>query len=186
LRRRHGKGAIVNVSTMVGRYGAAGLEASSRIKQAESILRPKAWAADMPKASRNAVSPGPDPYEGTVTMGEDRSCGRLARSTRRAPPAPEEIAEANRVHSERQRQLRTRCDCAGRWRQNGRIDFERDTIRRASARANLQLRGTRTMSSEPTRYSSRVRAPMGVAAIERFLSAGWEVVGSIASQARAT
>jgi NAD(P)-dependent dehydrogenase (short-subunit alcohol dehydrogenase family) len=57
---QRGKGAIVNVSTMVADYGAAGLSLYGSSKAAINLLT-KAWAAEYgPKGVRvNAVSPGP-------------------------------------------------------------------------------------------------------------------------------
>jgi NAD(P)-dependent dehydrogenase (short-subunit alcohol dehydrogenase family) len=60
LMAKQGKGAIVNVSTMVADYGAAGLSLYGSSKAAINLLT-KAWAAEYgPKGVRvNAVSPGP-------------------------------------------------------------------------------------------------------------------------------
>jgi NAD(P)-dependent dehydrogenase (short-subunit alcohol dehydrogenase family) len=57
---QRGKGAIVNVSTMVAAYGAAGMSLYGSSKAAINLLT-KAWAAEYgPKGVRvNAVSPGP-------------------------------------------------------------------------------------------------------------------------------
>ena len=68
---QRGKGAIVNVSTMVADYGAAGLSLYGSSKAAINLLT-KAWAAEYgPKGVRvNAVSPGPTRTEGTAAMGD--------------------------------------------------------------------------------------------------------------------
>ena len=93
LMAQRGKGAIVNVSTMVAGYGAAGMSLYGSSKAAINLLT-KAWAAECPKGVRvNAVSPGPTRTEGTATMG-----GALQQLAAQAPAgrpaAPEEIAEA--------------------------------------------------------------------------------------------
>jgi NAD(P)-dependent dehydrogenase (short-subunit alcohol dehydrogenase family) len=90
-----GKGAIVNVSTMVADYGAAGLSLYGSSKAAINLLT-KAWAAEYgPKGVRvNAVSPGPTRTEGTAAMGEDALRQLAAQAPAGRPAAPEEIAEA--------------------------------------------------------------------------------------------
>jgi NAD(P)-dependent dehydrogenase (short-subunit alcohol dehydrogenase family) len=89
-----GKGAIVNVSTMVASYGAVGLSLYGSSKAAISLLT-KAWAAEYgPKGVRvNAVSPGPTRTEGTVAMG-DALQELAAQAPAGRPARPEEIAEA--------------------------------------------------------------------------------------------
>ena len=91
---QQGKGAIVNVSTMVADYGAAGLSLYGSSKAAINLLT-KAWAAEYgPKGVRvNAVSPGPTRTEGTVAMGEDALRQLAAQAPAGRPAAPEEIAE---------------------------------------------------------------------------------------------
>src|SRR6201984_790649 len=71
LMAQRGKGAIVNVSTMVADYGAAGFSLYGSSKAAIKLLT-KAWAAEYgPKGVRvNAVSPGPTRTEGTAAMGD--------------------------------------------------------------------------------------------------------------------
>src|SRR6266513_6103535 len=71
LMAQRGKGAIVNVSTMVADYGAAGMSLYGSSKAAINLLT-KAWAAEYgPSGVRvNAVSPGPTRTEGTDAMGE--------------------------------------------------------------------------------------------------------------------
>jgi NAD(P)-dependent dehydrogenase (short-subunit alcohol dehydrogenase family) len=66
-----GKGAIVNISTMVADYGAPGMSLYSSSKAAINLLT-RTWAAEYgPKGVRvNAVSPGPTRTEGTEAMGE--------------------------------------------------------------------------------------------------------------------
>jgi NAD(P)-dependent dehydrogenase (short-subunit alcohol dehydrogenase family) len=92
---QRGKGAIVNVSTMVADYGAVGLSLYGSSKAAINLLT-KAWAAEYgPKGVRvNAVSPGPTRTEGTVAMGEDALQRLAAQAPAGRPAAPEEIAEA--------------------------------------------------------------------------------------------
>jgi NAD(P)-dependent dehydrogenase (short-subunit alcohol dehydrogenase family) len=95
LMAQRGKGAIVNVSTMVADYGAVGLSLYGSSKAAINLLT-KAWAAEYgPKGVRvNAVSPGPTRTEGTVAMGEDALQQLAAQAPAGRPAAPEEIAEA--------------------------------------------------------------------------------------------
>src|ERR1700739_559728 len=95
LMAEHGKGAIVNVSTMVADYGAAGLSLYGSSKAAVNLLT-KAWAAEYgPEGVRvNAVSPGPTRTEGTVAMGEDALQQLAAQAPAGRPAVPEEIAEA--------------------------------------------------------------------------------------------
>jgi NAD(P)-dependent dehydrogenase (short-subunit alcohol dehydrogenase family) len=89
-----GGGAIVNVLTMVSRFGVAGMALYGSSKAALALLT-KAWAAEFgPSGVRvNAVSPGPTRTEGTEVFGDqlDRLAS-LAPAGR--PAAPEEIAAA--------------------------------------------------------------------------------------------
>jgi NAD(P)-dependent dehydrogenase (short-subunit alcohol dehydrogenase family) len=66
-----GHGSIVNVSTMVAAFGAAGMGLYGSSKAA-LVLLTKSWAAEFgPAGVRvNAVSPGPTRTEGTEAMGE--------------------------------------------------------------------------------------------------------------------
>jgi NAD(P)-dependent dehydrogenase (short-subunit alcohol dehydrogenase family) len=94
LMAKAGKGAIVNVSTMVADYGASGMSLYGSSKAAINLLT-KAWAAEYgPKGVRvNAVSPGPTRTEGTDVMGE--SLEQLAAQAPAGRPATaDEIAEA--------------------------------------------------------------------------------------------
>ena len=94
LMANRGKGAIVNVSTMVADYGAAGMSLYGASKAAINLLT-KSWAAEYgPKGVRvNAVSPGPTRTEGTDAMGEGLE--QLAAQAPAGRPArAEEIAEA--------------------------------------------------------------------------------------------
>jgi len=89
-----GKGAIVNVSTMVAHYGVAGMSLYGSSKAAINLLT-KAWAAEYgPKGVRvNAVSPGPTRTEGTEAMGD--ALDQLAAEAPLGRPATaDEIAEA--------------------------------------------------------------------------------------------
>jgi NAD(P)-dependent dehydrogenase (short-subunit alcohol dehydrogenase family) len=94
LMAKQGKGAIVNLSTMVADYGAAGMSLYGSSKAAINLLT-KEWAAEYgPSGVRvNAVSPGPTRTEGTDAMGEG-----LERLAAQAPAGrvatADEIAEA--------------------------------------------------------------------------------------------
>jgi NAD(P)-dependent dehydrogenase (short-subunit alcohol dehydrogenase family) len=89
-----GKGAIVNVSSMVGDFGIAGMALYGSSKAALNLLT-KAWAAEFgPKGVRvNAVSPGPTRTEGTAGM-EDGLVQIAAAAPAGHPATPEEIADA--------------------------------------------------------------------------------------------
>ncbi|MCO6000273.1 SDR family NAD(P)-dependent oxidoreductase [Actinoallomurus rhizosphaericola] len=89
-----GDGAIVNVTTMVAEFGAAGMGLYGASKAALRLLT-KSWAAEYgPAGVRvNAVSPGPTRTEGTAGMGE--GLDRLAAAAPAGRPATaQEIAEA--------------------------------------------------------------------------------------------
>ncbi len=93
LMAKRGKGAIVNVSTMVAAYGVAGMSVYGSSKAALSLLT-KAWAAEYgPKGVRvNTVSPGPTRTEGTEAVGEAvEQMAALAPAGR--PASADEIAE---------------------------------------------------------------------------------------------
>ncbi|HEY2988496.1 MAG TPA: SDR family oxidoreductase, partial [Candidatus Binatia bacterium] len=89
-----GKGAIVNVSTMVADYGAPGMSLYGSSKAAINLLT-KAWAAEYgPSGVRvNAVSLGPTRTEGTDAMGEGLE-QLAAQAPARRPATADEIAEA--------------------------------------------------------------------------------------------
>ncbi len=94
LMAKRGKGAIVNLSTMVADYGAPGMSLYSSSKAAINLLT-KTWAAEYgPSGVRvNAVSPGPTRTEGTDAMGE--GLNQLAAQAPAGRPATaDEIAEA--------------------------------------------------------------------------------------------
>jgi len=93
LMAQRGKGAIVNVSTMVADYAAVGLSLYGSSKAAINLLT-KGWAAEYgPKGVRvNAVSPGPTRTEGTAAMGDGLQ-QLAAQAPAGRPAAPEEIAE---------------------------------------------------------------------------------------------
>jgi NAD(P)-dependent dehydrogenase (short-subunit alcohol dehydrogenase family) len=94
LMAKKGKGAIVNLSTMVADYGAPGMSLYGPSKAAINLLT-KVWAAEYgPSGVRvNAVSPGPTRTEGTEAMGEGLE--KLAAEAPAGRPAtPDEIAEA--------------------------------------------------------------------------------------------
>jgi len=89
-----GAGAIINVSTMVAEYGAAGMALYGASKAA-LVLLTKAWAAEYgPRGVRvNAVSPGPTRTEGTAEMGD--SLDQLAAQAPAGRPGnADEIAAA--------------------------------------------------------------------------------------------
>ena len=91
---KRGKGAIVNVSTMVADYGVSGMSLYGSSKAAINLLT-KAWAAEYgPRGVRvNAVSPGPTRTEGTDTMGEGLE-QLAAQAPAGRPATADEIAEA--------------------------------------------------------------------------------------------
>ena len=94
LMAKRGKGAIVNLSTMVADYGMAGVSLYGSSKAAINLLT-KAWAAEYGRSGVrvNAVSPGPTRTEGTEAMGEGlEQLAALAPAGR--PATPDEIAEA--------------------------------------------------------------------------------------------
>ena len=94
LMAKRGKGAIVNLSTMVADYGAPGMSLYGSSKAAINLLT-KVWAAEYgPSGVRvNAVSPGPTRTEGTEAMGE--ALQQLAAQAPAGRPATaDEIAEA--------------------------------------------------------------------------------------------
>jgi NAD(P)-dependent dehydrogenase (short-subunit alcohol dehydrogenase family) len=89
-----GKGAVVNVLTMVAQFGMPGMALYGSSKAALTLLT-KAWAAEFgPSGVRvNAVSPGPTRTEGTAPMGS--AIDELASAAPAGrPAAPEEIASA--------------------------------------------------------------------------------------------
>jgi NAD(P)-dependent dehydrogenase (short-subunit alcohol dehydrogenase family) len=94
LMAKRGKGAIVNLSTMVADYGMSGMSVYGSSKAAINLLT-KVWAAEYgPSGVRvNAVSPGPTRTEGTDSLGEGLE--QLARQAPAGRPATaDEIAEA--------------------------------------------------------------------------------------------
>src|SRR5437867_3770914 len=94
LMAKRGKRAIVNVSTMVADYGAAGMSLYGSSKAAINLLT-KAWAAEYgPSGVRvNAVSPGPTRTEGTDATGEGLE-DLAAQAPAGRPATADEIAEA--------------------------------------------------------------------------------------------
>ncbi|HEU0164962.1 MAG TPA: glucose 1-dehydrogenase [Thermomicrobiales bacterium] len=89
-----GKGAIVNLSSMVGEYGDPNYGAYGASKSAINLLT-KSWAAEFgPRGVRvNAVAPGPTRTPGTAPYGDGLDqFAALAPAGRVA--APEEIAAA--------------------------------------------------------------------------------------------
>jgi NAD(P)-dependent dehydrogenase (short-subunit alcohol dehydrogenase family) len=94
LMAKRGKGAIVNVSTMVADYGAPGMSLYGSSKAGLNLLT-KAWAAEYgPSGVRvNGVIPGPTRTEGTEAMG-DALEQLAAQAPARRPATADEIAEA--------------------------------------------------------------------------------------------
>src|SRR5438874_6019570 len=94
LMAKRGKGAIVNVSTMVADYGAAGMSLYGSSKAAINLLT-NAWAAKYgPSGVRvNTVSPGPTRTQGTDATGEGLE-QLAAQAPAGRPAAADEIAEA--------------------------------------------------------------------------------------------
>jgi NAD(P)-dependent dehydrogenase (short-subunit alcohol dehydrogenase family) len=94
LMAKRGKGAIVNLATMVADFGMPGMSLYGSTKAAINLLT-KAWAAEYgPKCVRvNAVSPGPTRTEGTEAMGEGLE-QLAAQAPAGRPASAEEIAEA--------------------------------------------------------------------------------------------
>src|SRR5262249_12430167 len=89
-----GKGAIINIGTMVAHFGLSGMALYGSSKAA-LILLTKSWAAEYgPSGVRvNAVSPGPTRTEGTAGMGD--GLDQLASTTPHGTPGrPEDIAAA--------------------------------------------------------------------------------------------
>src|SRR5258708_2572408 len=94
LMAKRGKGAIVNLSTMVADYGAPGMSLYGSSKAAINLLT-KVWTAEYGHSGVrvNAVSPGPTRTEGTEAMGE--ALEQLAAQAPAGRPATaDEIAEA--------------------------------------------------------------------------------------------
>jgi len=94
LMAERGKGAIVNVSTMVADYGVSGMTLYGSSKAAVNLLT-KAWAAEYgPSGVRvNTVSPGPTRTQGTDAMGEGLE-QLAAQAPAGRPGTADEIAEA--------------------------------------------------------------------------------------------
>ena len=94
LMANRGRGAIVNLSTMVADYGAPGTSLYGSSKAAINLLT-KTWTAEYGGSGVriNAVSPGPTRTEGTDSMGE--GLDQLAAEAPAGRPATaDEIAEA--------------------------------------------------------------------------------------------
>jgi NAD(P)-dependent dehydrogenase (short-subunit alcohol dehydrogenase family) len=94
LMANRGRGAIVNLSTLVADYGAPGTSLYGSSKAAINLLT-KTWTAEYGRSSVriNAVSPGPTRTEGTDSMGE--GLDQLAAEAPAGRPATaDEIAEA--------------------------------------------------------------------------------------------
>src|SRR5467141_2126807 len=94
LMARRGKGAIVNVSTMVADYGVSGMSLYGSSKAAINLLT-KSWAAEFGRGGVrvNTVSPGPTRTEGTDAMGEGLE-QLAAQAPAGRPATADEIAEA--------------------------------------------------------------------------------------------
>ncbi|MFJ2580769.1 SDR family NAD(P)-dependent oxidoreductase [Kitasatospora aureofaciens] len=89
-----GRGAIINVTTMVAEYGVDGMSLYGSSKAA-LVLLTKAWAAEFgPRGVRvNAVSPGPTLTEGTSGMAEALDA-LAAQAPARRPGTAQEVADA--------------------------------------------------------------------------------------------
>jgi NAD(P)-dependent dehydrogenase (short-subunit alcohol dehydrogenase family) len=94
LMATRGKGAIVNVSTMVADYGVSGMSLYGSSKAAINLLT-KSWAAEYGRSGVrvNAVSPGPTRTAGTDAMGEGLE-QLAAQAPAGRPATADEIAEA--------------------------------------------------------------------------------------------
>lgn len=93
LMAKRGKGAIVNLSTMVADFGAAGMSLYGASKAAINLLT-KTWTAEYgPGVRVNVVSPGPTRTEGTEAMGEGLD-QLAAQGPSGRPATADEIAEA--------------------------------------------------------------------------------------------
>ncbi len=94
LMAQRGKGAIVNLSTMVADYGVPGMSLYASSKAAIELLT-KTWTAEYgPSGVRvNTVSPGPTRTEGTEAMGEGLA-QLAAQGPAGRPATADEIAEA--------------------------------------------------------------------------------------------
>jgi NAD(P)-dependent dehydrogenase (short-subunit alcohol dehydrogenase family) len=94
LMAKRGKGAIVNLSTMVADYGAPGMSLYGSSKAAINLLT-NTWTAEYgPSGVRvNTVAPGPTRTEGTEKMGEGLE-QLAAQGPARRPATADEIAEA--------------------------------------------------------------------------------------------
>jgi len=91
---KRGKGAIIDLSTMVSDYGAPGMALYGSSKSAIKLLT-KAWAAEYGSCGVrvNAVSPGPTRTEGTGAMGEGLE-QLAAQAPAGRPATADEVAEA--------------------------------------------------------------------------------------------
>jgi len=87
-----GRGAIVNVTTMVASFGMAGMAAYGSSKAALDLLT-KSWAAEFGAAGVrvNAVSPGPTRTEGSAVMGDNLD-GLATTTPLQRVGTPEEVA----------------------------------------------------------------------------------------------
>lgn len=94
LMAKRGKGAIVNLSTMVSEYGSPGMSLYGSSKAAINILT-KIWTAEYGQSGVrvNTVSPGPTRTEGTDAMGEGLQ-QLAAQGPAGRPATADEIAEA--------------------------------------------------------------------------------------------
>jgi len=103
-----GKGAVVNVLTMVARFGMTGMSLYGSSKAALTLLT-KSWAAEFgPSGVRvNSVSPGPTRTEGTAGMGRRTQPAR-GRGPGRAPGRPRGDRVCDRLPGRRRGQLRAR------------------------------------------------------------------------------
>ena len=90
-----GKGAVVNVLTMVAHFGVAGMGLYGSSKAALTLLT-KAWAAEFGPERRPGQrgQPGADPHRGHRSDGQPARRARIHGASAAAPAAPDEIASA--------------------------------------------------------------------------------------------
>jgi NAD(P)-dependent dehydrogenase (short-subunit alcohol dehydrogenase family) len=94
LMAARGKGAIVNVSTMVAEFGMSGMSLYGSSKAAINLLTKSCAAEYGSRGVRvNVVSPGPTRTEGTEVMGEGLQ-QLAAQAPAGRPASADEIAEA--------------------------------------------------------------------------------------------
>ena len=101
LMAKRGRGAIVNLSTMVADYGAPGTSLYGSSKAAINLLT-QTWTGEYGRSGVriNAVSPGPTRTEGTDSMGEglDRLAAEAPRGVQPQPTRlPKPLSSLRRI-----------------------------------------------------------------------------------------